>query len=204
MPHRRIEPSGWISQCIGSRSFPSFAISRSRCLIPSGGRALLAFALATFSIPLPPAGERVGLLSIDWPRRFPLSGAMRNYQKTVILCQRKSVIWLVSRCYYLERRWRHRDRYRAQTGINELFSCSHAHLEPFTLPFAHLVCIRGQRKNDLFGNSEPRRQVEEGGVVIRRIASPSDRCGHHAHPQRGCRGPQLRRPACAAKAVGHR
>lgn len=74
MPHRRIEPSGWISQCIGNRSFPSFAISRSRCLVPSRGRALLAFALATFCIPLPPAGERVGLLSMD---RAPCRGALR-------------------------------------------------------------------------------------------------------------------------------
>ena len=41
----------------GKWSFPSTAhISRSRCLIPSRGRALLAFAPTIFSIPLPPAG----------------------------------------------------------------------------------------------------------------------------------------------------
>lgn len=40
----------------GKWSFPSTAhISRSRCLIPSRGRALLAFAQTIFSIPLPPA-----------------------------------------------------------------------------------------------------------------------------------------------------
>ena len=41
----------------GKWSFPSTAhISRSRCLIPSRGIALLAFAPTIFSIPLPPAG----------------------------------------------------------------------------------------------------------------------------------------------------
>ena len=41
----------------GKWSFPSTAhISRSRCLIPSRGRSLLAFAPTIFSSPLPPAG----------------------------------------------------------------------------------------------------------------------------------------------------
>ena len=41
----------------GKWSFPSTAhISRSRCLIPSRGIALLAFAPTIFSSPLPPAG----------------------------------------------------------------------------------------------------------------------------------------------------
>ena len=62
-----LSPRVWTSQCWGSGRFlPSPAragllpcsrpVSRSRCLIPSRGRALLAFAPTIFSIPLPPAG----------------------------------------------------------------------------------------------------------------------------------------------------
>ena len=55
----------WISQCCGIQAvswFPASGcflllahISRSRCLVLSRGRALLAFAPTIFSIPLPPA-----------------------------------------------------------------------------------------------------------------------------------------------------
>ena len=73
---RRIEPSdGFRSAGVIGRFLPLPYISRSRCLFPSRGRALLAFAPTIFFSPLPPA-EALLLPSRAWLQELSVRGSI--------------------------------------------------------------------------------------------------------------------------------
>lgn len=89
-------PRVWTSQCWGSGRFlPSPAragllpcsrpVSRSRCLIPSRGRALLAFTPTIFSSPLPPA-EALRLPSRAWLQEQSVRGSITWHPSRLCGC----------------------------------------------------------------------------------------------------------------------